>query len=381
MTIAMSRQEAYLGFSHFPKIGPIKIKRLLKYFPDIAATFQAPAGGLIRAGLEEKLIAEFTVWRRSFCAPKIQEQLIKSQINFISWEEPDYPKILLETAFPPPSLYYRGSLGDFERKKPSSKNYNLAIVGSRRCSAYAEKIINQLLPPLVSAGLKIISGLAIGTDALAHRAALNNQGLTWAILGSGLQPNNIYPAINRSLAEEIVARGGALISEFPPDFPPLKQNFPQRNRLIAGLSAATIVIEAPKKSGSLITANYALEEGREVLAVPGNIFSELSIGTNSLIKAGAKLISCPEDILEIFDLATDYQTASPKIVPNKFYSDNPAEKIVYQVIRAATERCEKINPDEIIEKAKLDTALINSTLSILEIKGLIRQIGNHYELS
>jgi len=299
MPTTINNSEAYLGFNYFNKIGPVRIKKLRAYFSDIVAAFQAEPGELLRAGLEEKLIQEFIIWRPTFCAAKIQERLLKEKINFISWEDPVYPKILLEIAVPPPSLYYRGCLDNLE--KNIYPNHNLAIVGSRNFSPYGKKIINELLPPLISAGLRIISGLAIGIDSLAHQAALNHQGNTWAVLGSGLAPGIIYPAVNRPLAEMIVNQGGALLSEFPLECPPRRQNFPQRNRLIAGLSAATLVIEAPRKSGALITANYALEEGREVLAIPGNIFSELSAGTNNLLKAGAQLVSRPTDILTIFN--------------------------------------------------------------------------------
>jgi len=376
MSTFLSSKAAYLGFNYFTKIGPVKIKRLLAYFPDIATAFQAEFGDLKRAGVKEALAEEFVYWRRSFQAEMIQENLAKNKINFLSWEDLLYPKILLNISSPPPSFYYRGHL----KERDSSNDYKLAVVGSRRFSAYSEKIINTLFPALIKAGIKIISGLALGVDTIAHQTTLTNQGITWAILGSGLTPKNIYPAENFSLAERIVAQGGALISEFPPDFPPLKQNFPQRNRLIAGLCAATLIVEAPQKSGALITANFALEEGREVLAVPGNIFSELSIGANNLLKEGAYLVNQASDILNIYGLETksDPHAETPPIKSPLL--NNSAEKLIYNIIKEANEKSERPGVDEIIKKSQLDTALINSKLSILELRGIIRQNSSYYEL-
>jgi DNA processing protein len=184
----------------------------------------------------------------------------------------------------------------------------LAVVGSREHSPYAARAVEALLPPISRAGITIVSGLAHGVDALAHQSALDGGGSTIAVLGSGLSHARLYPSANRGLAERIITNGGLLLSEFPPQTAPLKQNFPRRNRIISGLAQATLVIECREKSGALITAACALEQNREVLAVPGEISYEFSRGPNNLIKQGAKTITKAEDILEIFPTCDDFET-------------------------------------------------------------------------
>lgn len=366
----------YLSFSYFYKIGPQKITKLLAYFPDLGVAFNASRPELERAGLEAGLAGEFTAWRKNFSLAAAKKELENEKINFITWNDASYPKLLKEISRPPYILYYRGNLGGGDTNR-------LAVVGARQHSAYASKIISELLPPLIRAGIEIISGLAIGVDALAHQAALSNQGITLAILGSGLSTRDIYPAVNRQLADKIIASGGALISEFPPGTAPLKQNFPQRNRIISGLCQATLVIEARQKSGSLITAQSALEQNREVLAVPGNIFSEFSQGPNGLISAGAKTVLGAEDVLEIFNLQPRpiKKPQRKKNLNEKFQPENEIEGLVYGLLKQSAEKGEKISTDEIIKISQLDTATINSTLSMLEIKGIAKNDGTGYDLN
>lgn len=366
---------SHLGFSYFGKIGPVKLQKLENYFPNLTNAFAATGFYLEQAGLSSKLAGEFIYWRQSFCPEKVIGELEKEKINFITWHDPAYPRLLLEIPAPPPILYYQGELnGEIKNR--------LAVVGSRKHSAYAEKATAELLPPLIEAGIEIVSGLALGVDSLAHQTTLNHQGKTLAVLGSGLNPANIYPWSNRRLAENIITSGGALISEFPPDTPPYKQNFPQRNRIISGLCQATLIVEAKDKSGALITANFALEQNREVLAVPGNIFSEFSAGPNKLIKAGAKTITAAEDILEVFKIESPAEPAKEKLKKRTHYQpENIIEAAVYNLIKQAGERAEKITTDEIIKISKLDIATINSTLSILEIKGVAKNDGCGYDLN
>lgn len=375
----------YLTFSHFQKIGPINIKRLEKFFPDMHQAFFANIMELERAGIRPSLANDFIIWRKTPAASieNMINILEKEGISFITWNDPNYPAPLKEISSPPPVLYYKGRL-DNEIKT------HLAVVGSRKFSAYGEKAIAELLPRVIESGINIISGLALGIDALAHQKALELKGKTWAVLGSGLDRKSIYPAANRRLAQEIIDSGGTLISEFPPGTPPLKQNFPQRNRIIAGLAQATLVIEAKEKSGALITADYALEENREVLAIPGNIFSEFSAGPNRLIKSGAKTITSSGDILEAYGLDNRFDNKSNKKIKANtknslsqpsFSLNSETETLVYKLLKESSERAEKISADEIIRKTKLDTSVINSTLSILELRGIAKNSESGYDLN
>ncbi|MBN2853958.1 DNA-processing protein DprA, partial [Patescibacteria group bacterium] len=284
---------------------------------------------------------------------------------------------------PPTIIYYKGNL-DFNNDK------GLAIVGSRKHSAYGEKVIDSLLKDLSSSKLTVISGLASGIDSLAHEKALENNLKTIAVLGTSLEEENIFPAENFSLAKSILANNGALVSEFPPKTKGFKQNFPMRNRIISGLSQAVLVIEAKERSGSLITVNQALDQGREVMTIPGNIFSEFSSGTNKLLASGARLITKGEDVLDFFLNKNLIEDKSREIIKKdilllkkkpEIKLENKNEEIVYDLIKIADERAEKINTEEIVKKTKLDIATINSTLSILELKSLIKKSYNNYNLS
>lgn len=373
-----------LAFSYFNKIGPVTLEKLRNYFPTLKDAWQATTQELIMAGLRENLANEFHYWQPSFNLDQTLNDLEKQGIDYTCLGDQSYPSSLKDIFDPPIVLYYKGQI------PPEYKN-RLAVVGSRQPSAYAEKIITWLLPALIQQGLEIISGLALGTDTLAHRETLNQGGITLAVLGSGLSQNNIYPASNRNLAQEIIDQGGALISEFPADRPPLKLNFPRRNRLISGLSQATLIIEAKAKSGTLITANHALEQGREVLVVPGNIFSPTSEGTNNLIKAGAYPITDVNDILEIFKLKnyhpTELNPASQRkksIVCSSAEDlglSNKTESLIYNIIKKSAARAETISADEIIKETKLSASVANSALSLLEIKGLVKNTESGYDLN
>lgn len=372
----------HLAFSHFQKIGPASMKKIEAFFPYIYEAFSASTAELERTGIRPALAREFVLWRDSPAASisAMLAKLEKEGISFITWHDPEYPALLKEISAPPFVLYYKGRLEGWKNR--------LAVVGSRKFSAYGEKAIAELLPPLIESGLLIVSGLALGIDALAHRKTLESKGTTWAVLGSGIDDKNIYPPANRRLAKEIIDSGGMLLSEFPPGTPPCKQNFPQRNRIIAGLAQATLVVEAKEKSGALITANYALDANREVLAVPGNIFSESSAGPNKLIKQGAKTISEAADILEVYGLTpiNDGQKGKRKNKKEKsnqlsFFPDNEIEALVYKILKKTSERAEKIGIDEIIRQTELDTSVINSTLSILELRGIAKNSESGYDLN
>jgi DNA processing protein len=270
-----------------------------------------------------------------------------------------YPSQLKEISSAPPVLYFRGDIGILENK-------SIAIVGSRKFTTYGQRVTENITRDLVRAGLTIVSGLAIGIDGIAHRSALAGEGLTIAVLGTGIDDTTIYPREHFSLAQDILYGGGAIITEQPPKTPSLKQNFPARNRIMAGLSLGTLVIEAAIGSGSLITAEFALEQNREVFAIPGDIFSPQSAGANFLIKKGAKLVSSATDILEELNISQIQSTHNLKM----FEPLTEEERIIWKVLSN-----DPIHIDKISKMTRLDTARVASVLSSLEIEGVVKNIG------
>lgn len=296
--------------------------------------------------------------KASFNIDKEYARLVDLGIRLIVLGDEEYPSYLKEISFAPLGLYLKGTV------LPKDNALNLAIVGTRKLSCYGETVIKKFMPVLTKNNLKIISGLALGTDACAHQEALYNDGDTIAVLGSGL--NNIAPRTNISLATKISAKG-TLVSELPLDAPPLAYHFPLRNRIISGLSRAILVVEAPLKSGSLITARYALDQNRDVLAIPGPVFSLGAEGTNDLISKGAALISKAEDILESFNI-----TSTPSN-PNHLIANLPPEEaIIISILKAN----DSIHVDKIATLAKLRPGSVLAATTLLELKGLIINQGN-----
>jgi len=269
----------------------------------------------------------------------------------------NYPKLLKEIFDPPKELYIWGEL-------KAEEKYPLAVVGTRKISNYGKQVAVSLTKNLAKAGLTIVSGLALGIDGLAHQAALDVKGRTIAVLGSSL--DIIYPALHKKLAENIANSGGAVISEYPPGTGPTKFNFPARNRIVAGLSLGVLVIEAPEKSGALITARFALDQGREVFAVPGSVYNPNSIGCNKLIKMGAKPVTKAEDIFETFNL--EFSTELKKEIK----PETPEEEILLKFLSH-----EPVHIDELIKLSKLSPSVANSTLTIMEIDGKVKNLGNN----
>jgi len=276
------------------------------------------------------------------------------EIKKIDLNNPNYPKLLKQIYDPPKQLYVWGDLR-------AEENYPLAVVGTRKISSYGKQATTDLTRNLAKAGLTIISGLALGVDGLAHQSCLDVGGRTIAVLGSGL--NKIYPALHQKLAEKIVHTGGAVISEYEPDQGPTKWTFPLRNRIVAGMSLGTLVIEAPEGSGALITASCSLELGREVFAVPGSIYSQNSFGNNQLIKTGAKVVTSAQDVLDAFNL----ELATEK---KEIKAANQEEKIILTILAN-----EPLCIDEIIKQSKLEASIVSSTLVIMEMMGKIKNLG------
>ena len=363
MLIDEPNNNKYLKYSaaltHFPKFGPSRLKKINKYFANAEEAFRAGADDLVKAGIEDNLAMEFILAKDNINPDDIMARLNKENIKIITLTENIYPKLLKEIYNPPPLLYYKGEL-------IVNECFSLAVVGSRKFSSYGKMAAEKIIGILSQNNLTITSGLALGIDAIAHLTALEAGGRTIAVLGSGLDKENIYPSANRYLADKIISSGGTIISEFPIGTPPLKHNFPQRNRLIAGISIGTLVIEADEKSGALITARYALEQNREVFAVPGSIFSNQSRGTNKLIKQGAIPITAAEDIIEALNLD---QATGPIDKKNIVPQTPEEEKIFLQLSH------EPMHIDELMRLTKLDTSKINSTLTIMEMKGLVKNLG------
>ncbi|MBI2624262.1 DNA-protecting protein DprA [Candidatus Parcubacteria bacterium] len=276
-----------------------------------------------------------------------------SKITIIGRTDSRYPTLLAEIAQPPQTLYVRGSLEALAAPC-------LAVVGTRTPSAYGKQIAPMLVAALTRAGITIVSGLAIGIDTLAHEAALESGGKTVAVLGSGVDETSVYPPENRTLVRRIVEAGGAVISEFPEGTEPKPFHFPQRNRVIAGLSRGVLVIEAREKSGALITANFALEENRDVFAVPGPITVPTSAGPNRLIASGAQAILNADDILEAWhltELPLPTQIRRPDAPLLEYFPATP------------------IHVDELVRSSGLDVAEVNVELAKLELAGYIRNLG------
>jgi len=278
-------------------------------------------------------------------------------VRVITFLAEEYPKLLLEIPDPPPYLYVKGELRGSETA--------VAIVGSRRASTYGMHTTTRLASDLAGHGITVVSGMARGVDTAAHRGALSSGGRTIGVLGCGIDV--IYPPENRRLFEEM-ASSGAIVSEFPLGTLPLAENFPRRNRIISGMSRGVLVVEAMEKSGSLITAQYALEQGREVFAIPGNINSGASRGTNRLIKDGAKLVEGVEDILE--ELPHRIGTAAAAgAAPAPDFALTPKEAAVYTLLAEAPRHI-----DDVIVKSGLTVGDVSAILLALELKGAVMQL-------
>lgn len=361
----MSKKEKiyWLFFSLIPEIGPVRFKKLYSYFITLKDAYEAPGLELLKAGLEPKIIEAIQEKKKANDLDKEWQKLEKERISITTLKEKAYPKLLKEIYAPPAVLYWQGKFID-------NHEYLFSVVGTRKPSFYGRRATEEIVKPLAANHLTIVSGLALGIDALGHQATLASGGRTIAVLGSGL--DQIHPRTNVRLAEKIRENNGLILSEFPLGTPPLKPHFPQRNRIISGLSLGTLIIEAPEKSGALITARYALEQNREVFALPGPIFSQNSIGPNNLIKMGARPVTLYTDILETLNL----KMAGEFIENQAISPDTAEEEIILKILSH-----EPLHIDKIMEESKLEPSIINSCLTLMEMKGKVKNIGGmHYIL-
>jgi len=346
----------WVGFNLVKGIGAVRLRALLDHFGNLEVAWQAPADALESAGLSARLVQNLIAVRSQVQLDALMERFERQAIRVITWEDDIYPRRLREIDQPPPVLYLRGSIDQED-------DWAVAVVGTRRVSPYGRQITADLASFLAGNGITVVSGLARGVDATAHEAALRAGGRTIAVLGSGV--DRIYPSEHRKLADQIINQG-AICSDYPPGTAPESTNFPPRNRIISGLSQATVVIEAGETSGALITARFAADQGREVLAVPGPINAVQSKGTNNLIQQGARPLLRVEEILEVLNL----QQIQNHQYARKVLSVDEVEAALLKVIGT-----QPVHVDDIQAMSGLSIDKVSATLTLLELKGIVRQVG------
>ena len=346
----------WVAFNLVKGIGAVRLQALRDHFGDLTVAWQAPLEALQLAGLSPKLAERVAQIRASVDLEKYMARLMSQGIDILTWDDELYPTRLKEIDQPPPVLYVRGTL-------TKEDVWAVAVVGTRRVSAYGRQVAEELSGYLANNGVAVVSGLARGVDAIAHQSALKAGGRTIAVLGCGV--DRIYPPEHSQLAEKIIV-SGALLSDYAPGTPPDATNFPPRNRIISGLSMATVVVEAGETSGALITAQFAIDQGREVFAVPGNILAAQSKGTNRLIAQGAHPMLSGRDLLDVLNLRrVTEQREVRKILPG-----NEIEAKLMSVLTH-----EPLHMDDICNQTGLPIERVSATLVMMELKGLVRQVG------
>ena len=341
-------------------VGNVNYKNLITCFGSPDKIFGACSNELEKVeGLSTKTCKAILNFKENSKIENEIKLITSKQISIVTLNSPDYPASLKNIYDPPPFLYIKGQI-----KK--ADNMAIAVVGSRISSEYGRQIAEEISRKLASRGITIISGLARGIDSCAHHGALSGGGRTIAVLGSGIDV--IYPRENKSLFSSIASKG-AVVSEYPMGTEPNSYNFPARNRIISGLSAGVLVVEASPKSGSLITARLALEQGRDVFAIPGNVYSFKSRGTNNLLKNGAQLVESADEIIEQMQFKVNAYKQTDEEENNKIKCTGPDAQTVYALLQK-----EPAHIDEIIIKSGLSSSQISSALLELEINSLINQL-------
>jgi DNA processing protein len=357
----MSYDERYywLTFSLISGIGIRRVQHLLQNFDSLKNAWQAAERELASVFGEKSARAKFVAARQMLDLEAELRKFERCNAWFIAYSDPEYPDSLKQLPDAPLVLYGRGEFRQTDL-------HALAVVGTRKPTKYGLDAAFDLSSQLASAGLTIISGLAPGIDAAAHQGALRVQGRTIAICGCGV--DIVYPREHEGLATQII-ESGALMSEVPLGMPPDARNFPRRNRIISGLSQGVLVVEAPESSGALITANLAAEQGRDVFAVPASIYNTTGRGTNRLIQDGAKLVTSADDILTEFNLTVQLTQARQEV--RKVVPANETEAEILKLLDV-----EPLHIDEVVRLSGLSTAVVGSTLTILELKGLVQMVGH-----
>jgi DNA processing protein len=347
----------WIGFSFIPGIGRVRLGQLENYFGSLEAAWKAPPTELKKVHLDDSIVQSVTSWRPRLSLDDEMGKMEHCGVQAFTWHDEKYPTRLKEIYDYPPILYIKGKI------LPEDE-WCLAMVGTRRITAYGQQVTEEIATDLAHNKITIVSGLARGIDTVAHQAALNAGGRTIAVAACGL--DTIYPAENANLAKRIIEHG-ALISEYPLGTKPKPEYFPRRNRILSGMSLGVLVTEAGESSGALITADLALEQNRDVLAVPGSVFSPASRGTNHLIQEGAKLVQNCQDVLEELNLrAVAQQLEFKEIIPA-----SDTESLLLHRLSA-----EPSHIDEICATSGLPVSTVSSTLAMMELKGLVKSVGS-----
>jgi len=354
----------WLSFSVFPGIGPSKFSLLLKHFGSAKNAWEASNPDFKKI-LGESLALKFDKFRNEFDPFEYARKLKEKDVWFLTLDDKNYPMLLGKITNPPFVLYGKGKL-DFLNEKA------IGVVGTRRTTQYGREVTRLLTSELIAAGFTIVSGLAIGIDAVSHRTAIENGGKTIAVLGCGVDCCN--PSTNQFLYNSIIQSDSCIVSEVPLGNAPTRGLFPARNRIIAGLSLGVLVTEGAEDSGSLITADYAFKNNRKVFAVPGPITSSLSKGPYKLLKKGARLVTRIEDILEELGIDSRPRVKNKDLRIKK--GETKEEKKILEVLEN-----EDLYFDEIVKKTGISSQILGSTLSMMEVKGIIKNLGSLYSIS
>ena len=375
----MTNREAYIVLNMISGVGTARFKALVQAFNEPCKIFEQSVESISSLrGFSPALAGKIIHWDKDLDLKAEMEFAHLSGTHIVTMDDAEYPEILKGIYDPPLCLYVRGKLPDF--------SYNsLAVVGSRRATIYGKKMAKHLSEEAVLAGWKVISGLAFGIDAIAHQATVDAGGITVAVLGGGL--SRIHPQEHVQLARDIIESGGALISEFPMKFPVSRQSFPRRNRIVSGLSQAVLIVEAGLKSGALITANLAMEQGKDVFAVPGHVDNPQAKGCHKLIKQGAKLIEDFNDILDDYDFLPgfarmDEGNEESELEPNKIIEPSKPANMSdeeYKIIQILQGEAKSF--DHLAEATNIPVPSLNSLLTKMAMKMmLVQHPGKIYSL-
>ncbi|MEN9407896.1 MAG: hypothetical protein RLZZ455_1112 [Candidatus Parcubacteria bacterium] len=369
----MNERDYYLGFSVFPGVGPILFQALLERFGTADVAWCASDKDLEDV-LKNKLTVKFVKFRDTFSLQEYVNTLESKKVSFLTLGDKEYPQLLKKIKNPPFVLFVKGNIDIFCRSKNNlSENTGqercIGVVGTRKMTSYGHDVTRVITSDLVAAGCTIVSGLALGVDAIAHGTTLSQNGKTIAVLGCGV--DLCYPTANRALYDAILSNAGAIVSEYPPGQQPTVGSFPARNRIIAGLSDAVVVTEGAEDSGALITAEHAIQEGRKVFAVPGEITSHLARGPLKLLQEGATMVTCGDDIMSALGISTRVRASRTRIT-----GDTKEEKRIVEVLEK-----EEYLFDELLLELDMSAKALSMTLSLMELKGKVKNVSGKYTLS